>query len=222
MTKNIKHRFAVGDYVGYRLGTLTYYGTIKELLRVGSANTPAYRISGFGDPVTQDTAMFKSKSKNKVDKETFKKSIMATTKKPVKRKKSVTAKKLCSKVIKRVGIKADGTLMKGYKWAKGGGRAIKAAPKKTPLRRPAPVLCTRKNPDGSSTSYSAGNDGSCRYGGTINNRSGLQGAKKKPAKKKPAAKKTIRKHEGINQTTGRLKTGWKYEKGGKIVKTKKK
>ncbi len=44
--------------------------------------------------------------------------------------------------------------------------------------------------------------------------------KKKAAtpKRKPAAKKTIRKHEGINQRTGKLKKGYKYGTNGRIVK----
>lgn len=44
---------------------------------------------------------------------------------------------------------------------------------------------------------------------------------RKPRKrttKKAAAKKTIRKHEGINQKTGKLKKGYKYGANGRIVK----
>lgn len=44
------------------------------------------------------------------------------------KKKRVSAKKLCSKVIKREGVKADGTLKKGYRYAKG-GRIVKAKAK---------------------------------------------------------------------------------------------
>ena len=47
-------------------------------------------------------------------------------------------------------------------------------------------------------------------------------AKKKiPAKKSTTAKKMCRKvikQEGINQMTGRLKAGYKYKKGGGVVK----
>lgn len=51
---------------------------------------------------------------------------MATKKKTTtKRATTTTAKKLCSKVIKREGVKADGTLKKGYKYLKG-GRVVKA------------------------------------------------------------------------------------------------
>jgi hypothetical protein len=42
-----------------------------------------------------------------------------------KKKKSMSAKKLCSPVIKREGVKKDGTLKKGYKYVKG-GRVVKA------------------------------------------------------------------------------------------------
>lgn len=45
--------------------------------------------------------------------------------------------------------------------------------------------------------------------------------KKTPAKKSTTAKKMCRKvikQEGINQTTGRLKAGYKYKKGGGVVK----
>lgn len=57
---------------------------------------------------------------------------MATTKKKApakkaaaKKKTPTTAKKLCSKVIKREGVKSNGQLKKGYKYAKG-GRVVKA------------------------------------------------------------------------------------------------
>ena len=52
-------------------------------------------------------------------------------------------------------------------------------------------------------------------------------AKKTATKKKTATRKTttakkmcrkIIKQEGINQTTGRLKAGYKYKKGGGVVK----
>lgn len=49
-------------------------------------------------------------------------------------------------------------------------------------------------------------------------------AKKAAPKKKTTAKKglkkPIRKHEGINQTTGRLKKGYKYGPNGTILKAK--
>jgi|GEM_PF-5079716 len=146
---------------------------------------------------------------------------MATAKKTTtKRKRSVTAKKLCSRVIKREGIKADGTLMKGFKWAKGGGRAIKVKAKPAAKKRGlGKATCIKMNPDRSTTEYSADNSGNCRYGGVRQRvaTAGMTGAKKKAAPKK----KAVRKHEGINQKTNRLKPGWKYEKGGKIVRTKK-
>lgn len=43
-----------------------------------------------------------------------------TTKKTTKKKKSVTAKKLCSSIIVKDGLKKDGTLKKGHKYIKGG------------------------------------------------------------------------------------------------------
>jgi len=49
--------------------------------------------------------------------------------------------------------------------------------------------------------------------------------KKKATTKKrktTTAKKKIRKHPGINQTTGRLKKGYKYGKNGSVIKAKKK
>ncbi len=118
---------------------------------------------------------------------------MATTKKPAK-KKSVSAKKLCSKIIKREGVSANGQLKPGYKWRKGGGVAIKVVAKKTTKKSTSKkglsgALCTRTNPNGSTTTYSAVNGGKCSYGGTIKQAASLNGAKKKPAKKKPVAKK---------------------------------
>lgn len=56
-----------------------------------------------------------------------------------KRKTATTAKKLCSKVIKREGVKGDGTLKKGYKYVKG-GKVVKAKPaakKPVAKRKPA-------------------------------------------------------------------------------------
>jgi len=51
---------------------------------------------------------------------------MATTRKPAKRaKKKPTLKKVCRKVIKTEGVKANGQLKKGFKYAKG-GRVVKA------------------------------------------------------------------------------------------------
>lgn len=35
-----------------------------------------------------------------------------------------------------------------------------------------------------------------------------------------ATKKKIRKHQGINQNTGRPKKGWYFKKGGALVKAK--
>jgi hypothetical protein len=49
------------------------------------------------------------------------------TKKKVK--KRISAKRLCSSVIKREGVKKDGTLKKGYRYVKG-GRVVKAKAKK--------------------------------------------------------------------------------------------
>lgn len=45
-----------------------------------------------------------------------------STKKPTKK---TSARKLCSTVIKREGVKVDGTLKKGYRYAKG-GKIVKA------------------------------------------------------------------------------------------------
>ena len=47
---------------------------------------------------------------------------------PAKRK-TITAKKLCSKVIQREGLKLDGTLKKGYKYTPG-GKVVKVVAKK--------------------------------------------------------------------------------------------
>lgn len=54
---------------------------------------------------------------------------MVAKKTKTKKKKSITAKKMCSSIIAREGVKKDGTLKKGYRYVKG-GRVIKAKPKK--------------------------------------------------------------------------------------------
>lgn len=46
------------------------------------------------------------------------------------KKKSITAKKMCSKVIRKEGVKVDGTLKKGYKYIKG-GKVVKTTVKPT-------------------------------------------------------------------------------------------
>ena len=54
---------------------------------------------------------------------------MVAKKTKTKKKKGITAKKLCSRVITREGVKRDGTLKKGFRYAKG-GKIVKAKPKK--------------------------------------------------------------------------------------------
>ncbi|MFD2890867.1 hypothetical protein ACFS5J_02440 [Flavobacterium chuncheonense] len=54
---------------------------------------------------------------------------MVAKKAKTKGKKRISAKKLCSGVIKREGVKRDGTLKKGFRYAKG-GRIVKAKGKK--------------------------------------------------------------------------------------------
>ena len=65
---------------------------------------------------------------------------MAT--KPPTKRKTTTLKKVCGKVIRREGVKANGQLKKGYRWKKGStGVAVKAAAntaaRKTAARKPA-------------------------------------------------------------------------------------
>ncbi len=54
---------------------------------------------------------------------------MVAKKTKSKAKKRISAKKLCSRVIVREGVKKDGTLKKGYRYVKG-GRVVKAKAKK--------------------------------------------------------------------------------------------
>jgi hypothetical protein len=54
---------------------------------------------------------------------------MVNKKTKKKGKKRISAKRLCSSVIKREGVKKDGTLKKGYRYVKG-GRVVKAKAKK--------------------------------------------------------------------------------------------
>jgi hypothetical protein len=54
---------------------------------------------------------------------------MVSKKTKAKAKKRISAKKLCSRVIVREGVKKDGTLKKGYRYVKG-GRVVKAKAKK--------------------------------------------------------------------------------------------
>jgi hypothetical protein len=54
---------------------------------------------------------------------------MVSKKTKKKGKKRISAKRLCSSVIKREGLKKDGTLKKGYRYVKG-GKVVKAKAKK--------------------------------------------------------------------------------------------
>ena len=54
---------------------------------------------------------------------------MVAKKAKAKSKKRISAKKLCSGIITREGVKKDGTLKKGYRYVKG-GRVVKAKTKK--------------------------------------------------------------------------------------------
>ncbi|MFY0481677.1 hypothetical protein ACI6PS_03655 [Flavobacterium sp. PLA-1-15] len=62
---------------------------------------------------------------------------MATPAKKTSKRKSPTLKKVCSKVISRVGITREGKLKPGYRWRKGGGAAIKVKAKKAPAKKKA-------------------------------------------------------------------------------------
>lgn len=62
------------------------------------------------------------------------------------KKRTITAKKLCSKVIRREGLKLDGTLKKGYKYSPG-GRVVKVvAKKKVATRKPVAKKAAAKKP----------------------------------------------------------------------------
>jgi hypothetical protein len=54
---------------------------------------------------------------------------MVAKKSKTKTKKRISAKKLCSGIIAREGVKKDGTLKKGFRYVKG-GRVVKAKTKK--------------------------------------------------------------------------------------------
>jgi hypothetical protein len=54
---------------------------------------------------------------------------MVAKKTKSKGKKRISAKKLCSGVIQREGVKKDGTLKKGFRYVKG-GKVVKAKTKK--------------------------------------------------------------------------------------------
>lgn len=65
-----------------------------------------------------------------------------TTKRVTAKKPTVRGlKKVCSGVVKATGLKADGTLKKGFKYI-AGGKIVKVAPK--PVAKKKPV--TKKKP----------------------------------------------------------------------------
>ena len=61
---------------------------------------------------------------------------MTTKKKKPAKSKKASVKKACRTLIKQEGVKADGTLKKGYKYVKG-GKVVKAksAAKKTTAKK---------------------------------------------------------------------------------------
>lgn len=64
-----------------------------------------------------------------------------STKKTTKR---TTAKKLCSSIIVKEGLKKDGTLKKGYRYAEG-GKIVKAKPvKKVAVAKPKKKTTAKK------------------------------------------------------------------------------
>lgn len=86
-----------------------------------------------GKIATRKTELGAKNYANGLNKPSKKTNTMATRKTTTakkaapKKKTATTAKKLCSKVIKREGVKADGTLKKGYRYAPG-GKIVKAKP----------------------------------------------------------------------------------------------
>lgn len=70
-----------------------------------------------------------------LESEGMKAPVKKTPVKKTAKKKSPTLKKVCSKVISRVGITSDGKLKPGYRWRRGGGSAIKVKPKA--VKKPA-------------------------------------------------------------------------------------
>lgn len=94
-----------------------------------------------------------------------------------------------------------GLVSKTFKKARKPRKAKKSAAKKT-TRRKTTAKKTRKPARKKATKRST--------------------TKRKTIRRKTTTKKSTPKSAAINRTTGRLKKGFKYSKGGRIVKTKKK
>lgn len=114
----------------------------------------------------------------------------ATTTK--KRKKVVSARTICRKVIDVPGInKRTGQLLKGWHYVNGKPVKVTAKPKKKTtakkgLKRANVLLCRKSNLDGSTTSYSShGGSKPCPYGGGL----GKPKSKKATTSKQTAAQK---------------------------------
>lgn len=88
----------------------------------------------------------------------------------------------------KVGVRANGTLKKGYRFAKG-GRVVKA--------KGLGAACVRQNPDGSSSTYTAhGGSNPCPNGGRIRaerNKLTPAGTTFGLGKRKPAKKRTTKR-----------------------------
>ena len=105
-----------------------------------------------------------------------KKQGVGSKKTPAKRKKVVSAKSICRKVIQVAGInKRTGQLLKGWHYVN--GKPVKATKKKAVSKRKTPnkkglgvatPFCVKQNPDHSSTIYgSSGGDNPCPRGGRL-------------------------------------------------------
>lgn len=112
---------------------------------------------------------------------------------PAKRKKSVSARSICRKVIVVPGInKRTGQLLKGWHYVKGKPVKVTPAPKKKATKKRGLGVttgnCIKRNADGSGTIYpSSGGDNPCPRGGRMYVQAismqpaGMAGAKKRKA-----------------------------------------
>lgn len=178
-----------GEITQYKFGSITRYNKNYQINYFGTIGMISENASSLVNAKQKLDKISQSKIKKQSP-------MKAPATKNVKRKKVISAKKICRMVIDVPGInKRTGQLLKGWHYVKGKPEKVtkkKPVAKKKGLGRAMIVrgTCTRTNADGSTTTYSShGGTNPCPYGGVVNSGIALTGAKKKTASKTEAQKK---------------------------------
>lgn len=192
-----------GEIMQYKFGSITRYNKNYQINYFGTIGM----ISENASSLVNAKQKLDKISQSKIKKQSPMKAPAAKT---AKRKKVISAKKICRMVIDVPGInKRTGQLLKGWHYVKGKAVKVTKKPaKKKGLGKVEMKTCTRRNPDGSSTTYSShGGSRPCPYGGLENNstNNALAGAKKAKTPAQKAFAINSKKARAL-VTSGKAKT----------------